>query len=408
MAKPWFTSSDLIEAIKRKISFPISQVTFTEDDLLAFANEEMMISQVPSVLSYHEEYFVTTLTVPLLARQNKYPIPERAIGMKLRDIFWSDQSGNLFEMTRINSEDRAFFQQNLGATQAIHKFYLEGNNVVLTPSLIDNPTGSLVFVYFLRPNQLVTNDQAAIINYFTETLTVDNTNIVAGDTITIEDQIFTAVSGSPSANEFQIGGTSIATANNIVTAINTNGILIANNGSPSTAVISLKYTDLSFEISTSNSLGLSILETQGIEFDQIPSRFTDGALVDFLQTRPGHKTRAIDIKIPVGAISTNSIEFIPDTVPEDLVIGDYVCLANECIIPQIPSDLHTGLAERTCARILASLGDKQGLDDSNAKIAEIESRQGTLLDNRVEGAPQKITARHSLLRFNKMGVRRRF
>jgi hypothetical protein len=37
----------------------------------------------------------------------------------------------------------------------------------------------------------------------------------------------------------------------------------------------------------------------------------------------------------------------------------------------------------------------------------MENRQGNLLDQRSEGTPQKITARNSLLRYGKMGVRRR-
>ena len=82
-------------------------------------------------------------------------------------------------------------------------------------------------------------------------------------------------------------------------------------------------------------------------------------------------------------------------------------MANECIIPQIPPDLHNALAERTAARILAAIGDTEGLGVANAKLQEIEARQGTLLDGRVEGAPQKITARHSLLRYGKMGTRKR-
>src|SRR3990167_2549765 len=122
MANPYRTSDDLISDIKRKISFPVSQATFSEDDLLQFLNEEMMISQVSSVLDYHEEYYVTTVETPLVSNQNNYSIPDRAIGMKLRDLFWKDSSGNIFEMTRVSSDDRAYFQQNSGATQSIHKF----------------------------------------------------------------------------------------------------------------------------------------------------------------------------------------------------------------------------------------------------------------------------------------------
>jgi len=79
MAKPWLTSDDLIAAVKRKIALPISQITFTESDILDFANEEMAISQVPSVMSFHEEYFVTEITADLEANKSRYPIPDRAI-----------------------------------------------------------------------------------------------------------------------------------------------------------------------------------------------------------------------------------------------------------------------------------------------------------------------------------------
>jgi hypothetical protein len=82
--KPYYTSADIIESVKRKIAVPLSQNTFTQLDVLSFANEEMFISQVPSVLQFHSEYFVTYVTIPLFTNVSRYPIPSRAIGQKLR------------------------------------------------------------------------------------------------------------------------------------------------------------------------------------------------------------------------------------------------------------------------------------------------------------------------------------
>lgn len=405
MAKPWLTSDDLIAAVKRKIALPISQITFTESDILDFANEEMAISQVPSVMSFHEEYFVTEITADLQANKSRYPIPDRAIGLKLRDLFWKDANNNYFEMTRISSEDKAYFQRNIGANQAIHKFYLEGNDIVLAPQVTNGPTGKLSFFIFLRPNQLVKNERAGIVQYFTKDITIDNSLLVPGDTLTIGDTIFTAVSGSPSANEFQIGVSSIVTATNLKTAIVTADIIAgADNGSPSTAIITLQYIPLNTVI-TGSSSGISVQSTQGIKIDTLPTNFIAGDLFDFLQTKPGHRTRAMSKELL--SISGTILEFNSSDVPTDLIISDYICSENECIIPQIPSDLHTVLTERTCARILAALGDQQGLATVNQKLAEMETRQGTLIDSRVDGAPQKIMARHSLLRYGKMGTRRR-
>lgn len=435
MAVPYLTSDALVEAVKRKISLPVSQNSFSVLDILAFCNEEMQISQVPSVLQYHQEYFVYNVISPLLSNKVNYPIPDRAIGMKLRDLFWKDQSGNLFEMSRIQTEDKAFFSRNIGANEAIYKYYLEGNDIVLTPQVIQNPTGQLVFGIFLRPNQLVTDDRAITVTSFSKTLTVDNATIAVGDYLTITTTsssgvvviyTLTAVAGAPGANEFQIGGTSIITATNLATAIGLTGaVTSASTGSPSTAIVTIVYNPLSTTFETATianavTLGMVVQTGQGVIFTAIPSTwqnpvtlvteplFVDSSYVDFLQTKPGHRIRSYDVLIPSGGISGTTINFSADDVPSDLIIGDYVCLANECIIPGIPPDLHGGLAERAAARILAALGDQIGLTMSQQKIADIDARQGNLIDNRVDGSPLKVLNRKSLLRFGKLTSGRRY
>jgi hypothetical protein len=146
-----------------------------------------------------------------------------------------------------------------------------------------------------------------------------------------------------------------------------------------------------------------IQQTQGVVFDEVPDNIVNDSLVDFLQTKSGHKTKAMDILIPSNGVSANVINFTDGDVPEDFIVGDYVALANECIIPQIPTDLHTALAERACSRILSAIGDQAGLQASNQKLQEIEIRQGNILDNRTTNDPTKILARKSLLRYGKSG-----
>jgi hypothetical protein len=534
---PWMTSQDLIESVKRKISFPISQNTFLELDILAFANEEMFISQVPSVLQFHEEYFVTYTTLPLINNVSRYPIPDRATGMKLRDLFWMDESGNLFDMTRIQEHDKGFFQTNIGANQAIHKFYVEGNDVILTPGVLSAPTGSLVFVFYLRPNQLVKNGRVATIEGFNQTIKINNSLIAPLNTVSITKvtvdyvktinnaigstgqaintdnipSIFTAVNtlggtitaissysanmvlvtstghqlstgqvvaitgsnsnpsidGSfpvtvldantfliqtaisipgtagafTSPNQFLIGVSNTATASNLSSAINASNVIMGSTSVLDT--VTLEYTDIYTQITTSNQFGFIIpINTMGIQFTSIPSTYTDqetnvtdtlfinGAIVDFLKTKPGHTTYTYDIIIPPNGITGNSIFFPINSllVPSGTVNnsasspggnssiqyilaalkpGDYMSLANEAIIPQIPPDLHNGLAERTAARILSALGDQAGLQNSMTKIAEIDQKQGNLLNNRSEGNPQKILNRNSMLNYGKLGTFRR-
>lgn len=403
---PWLTSDDLVASVKRKISFPVSQNTFSDADILAFANEEMMISQVPSILQWHEEYLVSSVTVPLLPSKNRYSIPDRAIGMRLRDIAWSDVTGNVFEMTRVSADDKAYFQRSVGSNQQVHKFYLEGNDVVIVPNPTPNITGSLIFYIFLRPNLLVANERASTIASFSKSITINNALIAAGDTVVINDITFTAVSGSPGTNEFQIGATSIDTATNLAAAISLNGLATASTGSPSTAVCTLTYTDISYDFFTV-STGISISTQTILNVDNVPANITAGSYIDILQTKPGHKMLKYDILVPSAGVSSTSISINDSDVPSNMIVGDYVCSQNECIIPQIPTDLHNELAERTCARILAAIGDQAGLAITKGNIQEMEQHQATLLDARVDGAPKKVTARHSMLRYNKMGTKRR-
>jgi hypothetical protein len=490
--KPYYTSSDLIEAVKRKISFPVSQETFSEDDILRFANEEMYLSQVPSVLLYHQEYFVFPVEVELVTDQSRYSIPDRAIGLRMRDVMYKDSQGNLFEMTRIDAGDKAYFQSNVGANSSLHKFYIEGNEIVLTPQVVGGVSGSLVFYIFLRPNQLVQNERAAILSSITESSDTIKKNLQANasfvqvsptNTITITSHgfsngnrlLFTSTGAVPTglvagtqyyvinktANTFQIstsiGGSAVSitdVGSGLHTVVRnkdlsasfdpedvdfvTDEITITNHDFSDGDRVLLSSTDSlptplatdtfyyvtgstanTIQLATSlggtpvdityNGTGLHTVSsnTTLLTFDQVPDNITDQSLIDFLQTNTGHKTYNYDVQIPIGGVSGNTVTLASIDVPDSFSVGDYICSANECIIPQIPSDLHNGLAERTCARILASIGDQQGLQTVNQKIAEIEQRQGTLLDNRAEGSPQKITARHSLLRYGRFFGRRR-
>ena len=407
-AKPWYTSQDLIDSVKRKIAIPINQRTFSEEDILAFANEETMISQVPDILTYHEEYFVYSQDIPLVPNQTRYSIPERAIGQKLRDIFYLDSNGNLYEMTRVNDDDKAYWQRDSALSNISQKYYLEGNDIVLAPKSISSPTGSLRLTYFLRPNQLVLNSRAAISKYFFKNITINNSSIVAGDTLTIGSKVFTAVSGSPSTLEFQIGVDSITTASNLATAILTDNTYIGNNGSPASSVVQVKYLVLDTDIESSNSSGISVATTVGIEFtDNLPDNIVDGINIDFLQTKPGHRTYSFEVNLPLGSVSTDSILFQPGVIPSTFIIGDYICQEYECIIPQIPSDLHNGLAERVCARILSAQGDMQGLQMNAQNMQSIKVAEGALLDDRVDGSTQKVNQRKTMLSYLRMGIRRR-
>lgn len=410
MASPWLTSSTVVSAIKRKITLPTSEELLSDNEILAFVNEEMFVSMVPSILSYHEEFFVTRLLeggtdkIELEANKSRYTIPTRAIGSRLRDLFLEDDQGNLKRMERINPDNKTIFDDDSsGSTSYINKYYLESTDIILVPDVGSSPTENLVFSYYLRPNQLVEETRAATISNFSKTITVDNSTLAANDTITINGTVLTAVTGSPSTNQFQIGASSSDTATNLKNLINTLDLATA---SVVNAVITCLFDNSDISISTSDSTAFVVQNTTTINCSAtLPTVFTASSKYDLLQTKPGHQTKALSIE-PT-SLGTSSITFDEDLIPDSLVAGDYICLENECIIPQIPTDLHIDLVERACARILAAIGDQVGLQIVNAKIQENSSKQGILIDNRVDGSPEKIFNRNSILRQMKGGFYRK-
>ena len=393
--KPFYTSNTLIEAVKRKMAIPIAQVTFSDDDILAFANEEMFLEQVPSILQYHEEYLVFSQNIPLVPKQSRYAIPSRAIGMKLRDVFYRDAGGQLVQMSRINPDDRSFFEVNSNTTPIPIHYYLQNNTLVT-----QGATGNLVMTYYLRPNSLVTDENAAIGQSFTKTITVNNTTITAGNTITIGTHITTV------GVDFAIGANSSLTAANLSAYLST----LASQNIQSTSsgtIVSVIYPSRGLTFTTSNTAGFAIQATITINTTTMPASITAGSLIDILQTDGGHSTLAFDVLLAANAVSPTSITLTEAQLPSDFVVGDYLCAQYSCIVPQVPTDLHNLLAERTCARILESLGDTEGLQAANLKISQLEARQSTILDSRVEGSPLKILNRTGLLRSSRIRFGRR-
>lgn len=143
-----------------------------------------------------------------------------------------------------------------------------------------------------------------------------------------------------------------------------------------------------------------------ITVDKVPSNLTTPVEMDFLQTKSPHKRIVLDITPTAVDVTNKTFTFTPSAIPSTLVVGDQLAASEECSIPNIPDDLHSMLAQRVACRCLEALGDQQGLQAANLKLAEMEIKTGQIIDNRVEDAPQKIVNRHGFLRMSRRMLRR--
>lgn len=129
-----------------------------------------------------------------------------------------------------------------------------------------------------------------------------------------------------------------------------------------------------------------------------PDKFANNPEFDIVGSRSPNKLKKFDLNAVSVNQNTKSVTILNENLPDDLVVGDYLCQAEESPFPQIPTELHPILAQRGAVYCLESLGDTEGLGNAIRKLASMEKGVSNLIENRVEGAPQKIKPRHTPLR----------
>lgn len=167
------TSNSLIHNIEIISMTPISQSTYSADDFLQFATNELQLKLTTLVRSMHEDYFLFTHEVPLEQTKFKYVIPSRASGSNLRDVQYKTSDNNYNEMTRIGIGDR--MDNNTWNTinypmSNLQRFYIENNKVVLMTNNNPNSVGTyLCFIFYIRPSKLVPDEEVGIITSINRT-----------------------------------------------------------------------------------------------------------------------------------------------------------------------------------------------------------------------------------------------
>lgn len=289
-----YTSDKLIQSIKRRGFIPPTQKTFTNSDILALCDEEIVTRIAPYLVKGREEYLVFWQDIPIVANDATYRIPERALWGKLRDLEYIDSQGNVFRLPRVEPDDPTLPEASLTIVGAPQAFYVESNSVVLVP-VPALTQGSLRMSYYMRPNRLVLPSAGGVIAE------------IAGSVLTV-------------------------------------------NGPA--------------------------------------SGWDDSQAYDVLKGSPGFEAVAIDQRPEVFTVTGPGVyefTFGADVDVTSLRVGDYVCLAEESVIPMLPADLHPLLAQRITVKILEALGDKGNIEVSRRQLQEMEASLLGAINNRVEG-----------------------
>lgn len=297
-------ASKLLRSIKTRAMIPADQNTFTDEELLEIATEELNVFLVPYLLQSQEEYLVNFEDEVADSNRREFDIPYRAVGNKLRDLQLVNEYGEIvLELSRVSLEELADYKYTFGNSGFSDLFYIENNKI----KLIQQFPGQNIRVrkyFYLRPNSLVQESNAGRI------LSIDRTSGV-------------------------------------------------------------------------------------ISMDKFPSSFNNTPLFDFVAVKSPNVILSYDVASTGINANARSVTVDPTNIPEDLAVGDYVCVAQESVVPQLPVELHPILAQRVAIYVLEALGDDQNKQSAERKLHAMEKSVDLLIDDRVEGAPQKIKQRYS-------------
>lgn len=170
-----FLIEDLIESVKRRGYIPISQNTETSDALTERLTDDLLLAITPMIESVKENYFLDYKRIAITANKSRYPIPARASGGAIKDVWLCDSAGNRFRtMPKVDVHNLQGYQT--GGSHAV-EFLVFGDELMIFPTP-SQTSGYIEIWFYLRPNRLIATTSCAKITGVSTvagvtTLTVD-------------------------------------------------------------------------------------------------------------------------------------------------------------------------------------------------------------------------------------------
>lgn len=111
----------------------------------------------------------------------------------------------------------------------------------------------------------------------------------------------------------------------------------------------------------------------------LPATISTSTPIDFVQS--GGQCDLLDIDKTISSIAGTSLTFA--SLPDDLAVGDYICLAGQSPVPTIPLDLHPVLVQAVLCACLSSKKDK-AIEIEAPKLRKLIETMEEMLQPRVD------------------------
>jgi len=157
-----YLSDDLLTAIKRDSFLPNSQGMFTDAQLLQIADEQILDTLAPLLVSMDSGWYRESIDITLIASQSAYDFPRYAMWDKFFKIALVDSTTS--EYFDIQRTDPGTLQNiSLTSTTTPRFCYLQDKQIVLVPAPSDGAAATYVMRVWIyrRPGRLVATTAAA-------------------------------------------------------------------------------------------------------------------------------------------------------------------------------------------------------------------------------------------------------
>lgn len=177
-------------------------------------------------------------------------------------------------------------------------------------------------------------------------------------------------------------------------AVQRNQILVAPTPATTQGTMRLRYFRRPGRlVATSSAFALTGVAGTVVS-GAVPASFTTALTYDFIQQASQFDWLYTDQSI--SALSPG-VSITTSTALTGLTNGDWVAIAGESPVPQIPVEFHQCLAQAAAVKILEALAYLDKMQAAQAKLdASIRAAQ-MLITPRVDGEPQKIVNRNGTL-----------
>jgi len=147
---------------------------------------------VPIIDSLNQEFFVTRTITPIIAGTTSYPIPQRALARKLREVKIVGPSGGRSDFPKIAVEREQFYRAS--GTPFGWYFMADGIEIVPVPSASGY---SLQLWWFIPPGKLIPTTEAAQVQSVVYGPLTDDVTVVALPTNIVAGSVIDFIQGVP-------------------------------------------------------------------------------------------------------------------------------------------------------------------------------------------------------------------